>query len=138
MIRLVALLVVVVVAVALFLGDDGTGPPVMLRVQDVLASVEAHELVALAGGLALLVIVLPILFGGYRGRFGGAVRDLLSWSLLGFVLVAGYSYRDELGRIAFRIAGELSPPGSAVRRVPMGGPRPTARSAAENRRSPTL
>ena len=114
MIRLVALLVVVVVAVALFLGDDGTGPPVMLRVQDVLASVEAHELVALAGGLALLVIVLPILFGGYRGRFGGAVRDLLSWSLLGFVLVAGYSYRDELGRIAFRIAGELSPPGSAV------------------------
>ena len=75
---------------------------------------DLDELGALAAAVALLVIVLPGLFGSYRGRIGGAVRDLVSWTAIGLLLVAGYSYRDELGRIAFRIAGELSPPGQTV------------------------
>jgi aspartyl protease family protein len=62
----------------------------------------------------LAVIVLPAVIGAYRGRVGGALRDLLSWVAIGIVLLAGYSYRDELGRIAYRIAGELSPPGASI------------------------
>ncbi len=81
---------------------------------DGLLATDMHELAALLGVLMLLIITVPALFGAYRGRIGGAVRDLLSWSFIGLVLVAGYSYRDELGRIAFRIADELSPPGVSL------------------------
>ena len=72
------------------------------------------ELGALAAALAVIVIVIPALMGSYRGRAGSALRDLLSWVVIGVVLLAGYSYREELGRIAFRIAGELSPPGASI------------------------
>ena len=48
------------------------------------------------------------------GRAGSAIRDLMSWTMLGAILVAGYSYRDELGRIAYRLADELAPPGSPL------------------------
>lgn len=77
-------------------------------------SPDAQELTALAAALALLMITVPAVFGAYRGRLGSAVRDLASWALLGVALVGVYSYRDELGRIAFRIAGELSPPGTTL------------------------
>mgnify|MGYP001301460711 CR=1 FL=1 len=75
---------------------------------------DLNELGALAAALALAVIILPALVGSYRGRFGSALRDLFSWALIGVVLIAGYSYREELGRIAFRIAGEFSPPGTSI------------------------
>jgi|LNFM01.1.fsa_nt_gb aspartyl protease family protein len=81
---------------------------------DGLARGDMHELAALLAALALLVIVVPSLFGAYRGRVGGAIRDVVSWSAIGLILVAGYSYREELGQIAFRIAGELSPPGTSL------------------------
>jgi aspartyl protease family protein len=111
----VFLLLVAALAFGVFLlGSDGSVTRVLLRVEDGLLTADVQELAALAAALALLVIVLPAVFGGYKGRAGGAIRDLFSWTALGLVLVAGYSYRDELGRIAFRIAGELSPPGSSL------------------------
>jgi len=114
MIRAVILLAVIVGAVMLLMDEDGGLTQFVLAAREDLRTADAQELAVLAGALALLVIVLPGLFGGYKGRAGGAIRDLLSWAALGIVLVAVYSYRDELGRIAFRIAGELSPPGAAV------------------------
>jgi len=114
MIRAVLLLVVVGAFAVFFIGDVESAMALIERAHEGLATADVQELAALAGVLALLVIILPAVFGGYKGRFGGAIRDLLSWTALGLVLVAGYSYRDELGRIAFRIAGELSPPGSTL------------------------
>lgn len=76
-------------------------------------SPDAQELTALAAAVLLLGLTLPAVFGGYGGRFGRALRDIVAWAVIGIALMAGYSYRDELGRIAFRIAGELTPPGTA-------------------------
>jgi aspartyl protease family protein len=114
MIRLVILLVVAAALGAFLFDGDGSVTQTLLQAEEGLLSADIQELAALAAMLALLVIVVPAVFGGYKGRVGGAVRDLLSWTALGLILVAGYSYRDELGRIAFRIAGEFSPPGASL------------------------
>ena len=53
--------------------------------------------------------------GSYRGRAGHAVRDLLTWALVALLLVAGYSYREEIFSLGHRVVGELLPPGSALR-----------------------
>lgn len=114
MIRVVVLLVAIGVAGLLAFGPGPATVRAVLGEEAGAWSADMSELGALAAAVALLAIVLPGLFGSYRGRAGGAVRDLVSWAAIGMLLIAGYSYRDELGRIAYRIAGELSPPGASV------------------------
>ena len=70
---------------------------------------------AAAGFLTAFLIVITLsLAGSYRGRLLLAARDFLTWAAIALVLVAGYSYRDEITEIAYRVRGELTPPGSAV------------------------
>jgi aspartyl protease family protein len=114
MIRILFLLIASAAFTLFVLADPEAITRSLQRAEEGVFSADAQELAALAGTLALLVIVLPAVFGGYKGRVGGAIRDLFSWTALALVLVGGYSYRDELGRIAFRIAGELSPPGASL------------------------
>ena len=113
MMRTVVLVIAVVCLALYFGGFDASGLRALLA-EEGAGAADMGELWALAASVALVVIVLQALFGAYKGRAGSAVRDLLSWSAMGLVLVAGYSYRDELGRIAYRIAGELSPPGASL------------------------
>jgi aspartyl protease family protein len=113
MIRIVLVVAIVIAAVFAF-GLDGSSVRALLGEGGRAWDADVNELSALAASLALAVIVLPAVIGAYRGRVGGALRDLLSWVAIGIVLLAGYSYRDELGRIAYRIAGELSPPGASI------------------------
>lgn len=101
----------VALVVMLLGGTDGLKSMVG---EDTVFPADIGELGALAAALALVALVVPSVFGAYKGRMGGAVRDASTWTAIGLVLVAAYSYRDELGRIAFRIAGELSPPGAAL------------------------
>ncbi len=75
---------------------------------------DTEEFAALAAGLGLVLLILPAAFGGYRGRVSAALRDVLSWSAIGLVLMAGYSYRFEIGEVAYRIAGEFTTPGAPV------------------------
>jgi predicted aspartyl protease len=105
MIRALILVIVVALAGLVLLSFEGGGLKALFGEQGGALTADAQELAALAASLALIVIVLPAVFGGYRGRVGGAIRDLVSWTAIALVLMAGYSYRDELGRIAFRIAG---------------------------------
>ena len=114
MIRVLVLLVAAAVAGVYAFSFDGAGLRALFGSEEGALTADTQELAALAASLALVVIVLPAVFGGYRGRIGGAVRDFLSWTAIAMVLMAGYSYRDELGRIAFRIAGEFSPPGTSL------------------------
>lgn len=113
MIRIV--LLVAIAAVGFYaLGPDLTGLRALVGEGARTGEADLGELGALAAGLILAAILIPAVFGSYRGRAGSALRDLLSWVVIGVVLLAGYSYREELGRIAFRIAGELSPPGASI------------------------
>lgn len=69
---------------------------------------------AVAASLALLVYFSSSLVGDYRGRFGGAVRDLALWGGFALLLVVGYSFREEATYVFNRVAGELMPPGQAI------------------------
>jgi aspartyl protease family protein len=109
-----ALVVAVVVLGGLWLLLDVDATVLSALLSEEAGSLDAREIAVLLALVAMVLLVLPALLGGYRGRAGSALRDVMSWLLIGGVLIAGYSYRDELGRIAYRIAGELSPPGSTI------------------------
>lgn len=56
--------------------------------------------------LALLVLVVSSL-ALRRTHIAGALKSLLAWAAIGLVIVIGYSYRDELKSVWYRVAGEL-------------------------------
>ena len=68
-------------------------------------------------GIVTAVALLIYLGGGtlrrYRGQFGEAARDALTWAGIALILVALYSLRDDLMPFGQRVAGELVP-GMAV------------------------
>jgi len=53
--------------------------------------------------VALIVSSLAI----RRARIGFALKSLLAWAGIGLVVVIGYSYREELKAVWYRVAGEL-------------------------------
>ena len=84
-------------------------------------AVAEDDFARFAIGLGFLLLVgLPVLFS-YKGRYVTAIRDLMVWVVLAGGLVAGYSYRNELSGLYYRIAGELLPPGSAQSADPTPG-----------------
>ncbi len=76
---------------------------------ELLWGLDAQELAILATGLALILLIVPALFGAYRGRWGNAFRDVVGWSAIALVTATGYNFREELGQFAYRIAGEYGP-----------------------------
>ena len=72
---------------------------------DVMAVVVAGAFLAFAGLSAL---------SAYQGRLGKALLDLLAWAAIAMSIVVGYSYRDDLTHLVYRVAGELLPPGRVV------------------------
>lgn len=97
----VALVLLALAGVALLLRGESTN----------VMGLEPQEFAALASVAGLLLLTVPPLLSAYRGRLGTAVRDIMTWCAIGLMLVAGYSFRDEITQIGYRIAGELSPPG---------------------------
>jgi aspartyl protease family protein len=79
-----------------------------------IAGFEPSTFAALTAGIALLIFMGASLAGAYRGRMGQAAKDLFAWICIALALVAGYSFKDEIISITYRIAGELSPPGSTI------------------------
>lgn len=77
----------------------------MLEDTEVMAVVVAGAFLAFAGLSAL---------SAYQGRLGKALLDLLVWMGVAVSLVVGYSYRDDLSHLVYRVAGELLPPGRVV------------------------
>jgi aspartyl protease family protein len=101
----IALTLLVIAGLALLLrGDTGS-----------IAGYDPSDFAIAVAGVALLVFLGSALSGSYRGRTGQAVRDLLTWSGMALLLVAGYSYREELFSFGHRVIYELLPPGSALR-----------------------
>lgn len=79
-----------------------------------LSMLEDSEIMAFVVASAFLAFVGLSALSAYQGRMGRAVLDLMTWVAIALALVAGYSYRDDLSNLAFRVAGELMPPGRAV------------------------
>lgn len=54
------------------------------------------------------------LLSGHGGRLGRVLRDLVAWAAIFLAVIAVYAYRDEITAVAYRVMGELSPPGSTI------------------------
>jgi aspartyl protease family protein len=91
------------------------GVALMLRHdQGDIFGLELYQFAAFTTGIALLVFLGTSLLGSYRGRIGQALKDVTAWVAIAAVLVGVYSFKEELTGVAYRLAGELSPPGSAI------------------------
>lgn len=77
--------------------------------QAVIAGLDADSFGYVALGTAMLVFIGAGLFSGYRGQVGAAVKDAATWGMMALALVVGYTYRQELARVAERVAGEIAP-----------------------------
>lgn len=100
----IALSMLIVAGLALVLRHDaGT-----------VAGFDATDFAAITASLALLIYLGFPLLRRYSGRYAAAVRDLAIWAGFALVLVALYSFRQELAIVADRVAGELLPPGTQL------------------------
>ena len=119
-----ALILLTIAAIA-YLGNADADLVRGLRTDgELLWGLNSQEIAVLATGLAFALLIVPGLFGAYRGRWGSAFRDILGWSAVAMVMATGYNYREELGQIAFRIAGEYGPSSSnALPEPPLSGER---------------
>jgi aspartyl protease family protein len=101
----IALTLLVIAGLALLLRADAGS----------IAGFDPSDFAIAVASVALLIFLVSSIAGSYRGRASHAVRDLLTWALMALLLVAGYSYREELFSLGHRVVGELLPPGSVLR-----------------------
>ena len=80
-----------------------------------IASLAAEDFGSLAYHVALVVFVGGTVLVLFRESFSRALEAVLFWTLIGFVLALGYTYRVELRSVADRVMAELMP-GYAVTR----------------------
>ncbi len=78
----IALALLVVAGLALLLRADAGS----------IAGFDPSDFAIVVASVALLIFLSSSIAGSYRGRAGQAVRDILTWSLVALLLVAGYSY----------------------------------------------
>jgi aspartyl protease family protein len=101
----IALMLLVIAGLALLLRADAGS----------IAGFDPSDFAIAVACVALLIFLASSIAGSYRGRAGHAVRDFVTWALVALLLVAGYSYREEIFSLGHRVVGELLPPGSALR-----------------------
>src|SRR5262245_64027175 len=101
----IALTLLVIAGLALLLRGDASS----------IAGFDPSDFAIVVASVALLIFLSSSIAGSYRGRAGQAARDLLTWSMVALLLVAGYSFREEILSLGHRVVGELLPPGSALR-----------------------
>lgn len=93
----------------------GAGAFLLLRSDtELLSGLGTGEIVTLAAGLLLAGFYIVSLVNDGQTRPMQAVRYALTWLAIGYVLIAAYSYRNELGTVANRVGGELLPSGQIV------------------------
>jgi aspartyl protease family protein len=101
----IALTLLVIAGLALLLHADAGS----------IAGFDPSDFAIVVASVALLIFLASSIAGSYRGRAGQAIRDLLTWAMVALLLVAGYSYREEILSLGHRVVGELLPPGSTLR-----------------------
>lgn len=79
-----------------------------------LTELGGDKIAYLLGGGALVLLYIASVSADYRGRAGTAIRHVSVWLGLGLAAVIAYTYRGELGTVAYRVAGEVLPPGRGL------------------------
>ena len=77
--------------------------------QDAIANLLRHDVGSLALKLALLIFVGGLMLVLFRKRLSQALEAILFWTVVGLLLVVGYTYRFELRDVADRVIAELMP-----------------------------
>jgi len=72
------------------------------------------ETIFLGAAVVMIAVYVVVLVSGERARPLQAIRNFAVWGALALVLIALYSYRDDISDIAHRVAGELAPPGYSL------------------------
>lgn len=84
-------------------GDSGT-----------VAGIDSHFVGSAVIGITMLLFVGGGALAAYRGRLGQAARDMMIWIGIALLLIVGYSYRDVFKAAAYRVSGDVLPPGTAL------------------------
>jgi aspartyl protease family protein len=104
------LLWVVLIGIALTLGVLVAGHD-----QDTIAGLKIDDFGSMIYHVALVVFVGGSVLVMFRERLSQAFEAVLFWTVVGFILAFGYTYRAELRGIGDRVMAELMP-GRAVQR----------------------
>lgn len=93
----------------------GAGALLLLRGDpELLSGLSTGDFVTIGVGLLLAGVYIVSLANDGHTRPMQAMRYALTWLAIGFCLIAGYSYRQELTTVATRVGGELLPSGQIV------------------------
>lgn len=77
--------------------------------QDAITNLLRHDIGSLAIKILLAVFVGGLVLVLFRERLSKALEAALFWTVVGLLLVVGYSYRFELRDVADRLIAELAP-----------------------------
>src|SRR5262245_9458490 len=76
-----------------------------------ITGLDTGEIITLAVGLLLAGVYIASMVSEGQTRPMQAVRYAVTWLAIGFGLIAGYSYRQEITQVVNRVGGELVPSG---------------------------
>ena len=79
-----------------------------------LSDLGTFETIFLGAAVVMIAVYVMVLVSGERARPLRALRSLAVWGVLALLLIALYSYREDISDIAHRVAGELAPPGYSL------------------------
>jgi len=97
-------ILLVVAAAYLLLGGDTT----------MFSDFGTFELIFLGIAGVMIAVYLWVLVSDEGGRPLQAIRNLAVWVGLALLLIILYSYREDISGIAYRVVGELAPPGQTL------------------------
>ena len=79
------------------------------RDQDAITNLLAHEVGSVALKLIPVLFVAGLVIALFRERLWQALEAILFWTMIGLLLIVGYSYRVELRDIADRVIAGIMP-----------------------------
>lgn len=79
-----------------------------------LSELGTFEIIILAAAVVMIAVYILILISDERTRAWQAIRNLSVWAAIALLLIILYSYRDDISGVAYRVVGELVPPGQTL------------------------
>ena len=93
----------------------GVGAFLLLRSDpDLFSGLGTGEILSIIAGVLLAALYIVSLINDGQTRLMQALRYVVVWLAIGFSLIAGYSYREEISAVVSRVGGELMPSGQVV------------------------